>query len=171
MRRISLIVLMTLLLAPAAAWADRRASGDGSLMVSNANARVINVKGNGLIFGHIDQGTVTVIEYDAADTAAPQISGSAGRVVGNAVVYTGSDLRFLFPNGHYVLRLEGAGIDISAVGSGKVMAAGLGTLDDGSLAVNGGKSQDLGVLSVSASFGGSKSAATAAAPAGLARGH
>ena len=62
-------------------------------------------------------------------------------------------------------------ICISAVGSGKVTAAGFGTFDDGTVAVNGGKSQDLGVSAVSASFGGGKGAANAAAPAGLAKGH
>src|SRR5712692_9558439 len=101
MRRFSLTVLVSFLLAPTAALADQRAAGDGSLVVSDASARLITVKGSGLIFGHINQGTVTVVDYNAADATAPQISGSAGKIVGNTVVYSGTDLRFLFSNGRY----------------------------------------------------------------------
>jgi hypothetical protein len=172
MRRLSLIVLMSFLLVPAAAFADHRAAGDGSLVVSDASVRLITVKGSGLIFGHIDQGTVTVLDYNAANTTAPQISGSPGRLIGNAVVYSGSDLRFLFPNGRYSLRFDGVGIDISAVGKGTVTAAGLGSPDDGTLTVNGGRSQDLGLVPIVASFtGGVGKGGQSSAPPGLAKGH
>jgi hypothetical protein len=179
MRRHALILLALCLLAPAAAQADHRTAGDGSLVVSDASARVITVKGSGLIFGHIDQGTVTVVAYDAANTSAPQISGSPGKIVGQTVVYFGTDLRFLFPNGRYSLRFDGVGIDISAVGKGTVTASGLGTADDGTVAVNGGKPLDLGLLPLTASFNGGKGIGQNSgkgigqniAPAPLAKGH
>src|SRR5581483_7952660 len=98
-------------------------------------------QGSGLVFGHIQQGTLAVQSYDAADTYAPQISGASGRVVGNAVVYSGSDIRFLLPNGRFSIRIDGTGIDISAVGKGTVVAIGLGTADDGTLSVNSGAAQ------------------------------
>jgi hypothetical protein len=148
-----LALLAALLIAPAA-FADRHAVGDGALAVSGASARVIAVKGNGLIFGHIDQGSLTVLSYDAADSSAPQITGAIPKIVGNAVVYTGSDIRFLFPNGRYSLRFEGTGIDISAVGRGNVTALGLGTGHDGTLTANSGETQPLSVLSTTATFGG-----------------
>jgi hypothetical protein len=162
MRHCVLIFLASLLLVPAAL-AERRASGDGSLVVSNASARSIVLKGNGLIFGHLGSGTLTVVEYDAADTSAPQISGSTGRVVGNAVVYTGTDLRFLFPNGKYLLRLEGNDIDISAVGKGTVTAAGLGSADDGTLTVNNGKAQPVSLFPAAISFNGNGNSGAAKA--------
>src|SRR5712691_10658911 len=110
MLRFSLIVLVSILLAPATAVAERRAAGDGSLVVSDASARLITVTGSGLIFGHIDQGTVTVVDYNGADTTAPQVSGASGKIIGNVVVYSGADLRFFFPNGRYALRFDGIGI-------------------------------------------------------------
>jgi hypothetical protein len=147
------VLLAALLIAPAAL-ADRRATGDGALAVSGASARVIFLKGNGLIFGHIDQGTLTVLTYDATGTSAPQITGAIPKIVGNAVVYSGADIRFLFPNGRYALRFEGTGIDISAVGKGNVTALGLGTGHDGSMSVNSGDPEPLSVLSTTSSFGG-----------------
>jgi len=167
MYRLLPILLAGLLLAPSAL-ADRRQAGDGSLVVSDASARSIVLKGNGLVFGHIQQGTLTVQSYSAADTNAPQISGAVPRIVGNTVVYAGSDIRFLLPNGRYSLRIDGTGIDISAVGRGSIVAAGLGTIFDGTLSVNNGKPQALGVVTASATFNGASNvpAATAASVAG-----
>jgi len=156
-------ILLAFLLWVPAALADRHAAGDGSLVVSDASARTITLKGNGLIFGHIQQGTLTILSYDAADTSAPQISGATAKIVGNGVVYSGSDIRFLLPNGRYSLRIDGTGIDISAVGKGSVVATGLGTADDGTLSVNSNGSQALSVLTSSASFGGSSGGVAAGA--------
>ena len=162
MRRFLSVLLASLALVPAAL-ADRHGAGDGSLVVSDASARSILLKGNGLVFGHIHQGTLTVLNYDAADTSAPQISGATARIVGNTVVYAGTELRFLLPNGRYLLRIDGIGIDISAVGRGSIVATGLGTVDDGSLSVNSGKSQPITVLTTAASFTGVQGGGPAAA--------
>src|SRR5581483_10940602 len=97
-------ILIAFALSAPAALAATQAAGDGSLVVQDASARAITLKGSGLVFGHIQQGTLTVQSYDAADINAPQVSGSSGRIVGNAVVYSGSDIRFLLPNGRYTLR-------------------------------------------------------------------
>jgi hypothetical protein len=171
MRRFLLTVLVTILVAPAAALAADRAAGDGSLVVSGASARLITVKGSGLIFGHIDQGTVTVVDYSAADSSAPQISGASGKVIGSMVVYAGADVRFLFPNGRYSLRFDGTGISISAVGKGWVSATGLGTAEDGTVTVNGGKPQELGQALIIASFSGAGKAGLVTATASLSKGH
>jgi len=169
MRRLLLIPFACLLLAaPPVALAGGTAASSGSLVVSNAWVRQIVVQGNGTIFGHVDSGTLTVVSYDPADTQQPKVSGAVGRVVGNTVRYSGTDMRFLFPNGHYLITLEGAGIDISAVGAGTVAAAGLGTDNDGTLAVNGGKALQVGFTSGLAVFGGKKGqgASLTDAPAG-----
>src|SRR5579862_5103401 len=164
-------ILLAFLLWVPAALADRHAAGDGSLVVSDASARTITLKGNGLIFGHIQQGTLTILSYDAADTSAPQISGATAKIVGNGVVYSGSDIRFLLPNGRYTLRIDGTGIDISAVGKGTIVATGLGTDDDGTLSADGGPPQTIGVLPTTARFGvNSLATASNAGVPGLAKG-
>jgi hypothetical protein len=164
MRRLFLILLASVLLVPGAAFARDRATGDGSLQVADASARVIYVQGTGVIFGHFDWGVLTVVEpYDPVGLTAPQISGAPSKIVGNSVRYSGSDVRFLFPNGRYTLKFEGIGLDISAVGKGTVTAAGLGTPDDGDITVNGGKPQQLGLNVISASFGAKKESSPASA--------
>jgi hypothetical protein len=169
MLRLLFILLASLFLAPASALADLHASGDGSLVVNDANVRSIAAKGSGLIYGHIAQGTLTVVDYTAADANAPQISGAPARFVGNAVVYSGSDIRFLFPNGRYWLKFEGTGIYISAVGKGTATAAGLGTANDGTLTAGGGKGQALNAFSsTTASFGPGAKGSSVVAPATVA---
>jgi hypothetical protein len=152
-RLVPTLLVLVLLAAPAAALARDQVSGDGSLVVTDAWVRQIVVQGNGVIFGHIDSGTLTVYSYDPADSRPSQVSGAVAKVSGTTTRYSGSDVRFLFPNGHYLLKLEGGGIDISAVGRGTVTATGLGTEDDGSLSINGNKPQKLGFISSLALFG------------------
>src|SRR4051812_15333705 len=57
--RLVLMLLVLVLAAPAAAVAVEQSSGDGSLVVSSASVRTITVQGNGLVFGHFDQGVLT----------------------------------------------------------------------------------------------------------------
>jgi hypothetical protein len=159
MRRLLLIPFACLLLAlPTAAVARDSGASSGSLVVSDAWVRQIVVQGSGTIYGHIDSGTLTVVSYDPADRSLPQVNGAAGKPVGTTTRYSGTDMRFLFPNGRYLITLEGAGIDISAIGQGTITAAGLGTDDDGTLAVNGGKALQVGFTSGLAVFGARKGA-------------
>src|SRR5205085_4792323 len=117
MRKLCLVLLATLLLVPAAAFAERGSSGDGSLSVSDANGRLV-VSGHGVIFGHLDRGTITVVgDYKPDNNSAlSSVSGAKMKFTGGNVVYNGSDVRFLFPGGRYTLIVDGTGIDISAVG-------------------------------------------------------
>jgi len=138
MRKLCLVLLASLLLVPAAALAERGSSGDGSLVVNNAVAR-LSVSGHGLIFGHLDRGSITIVgDYRPDDnTALPSVSGARMRFTGSNIVYSGTDVRFLFPSGRFVLILDGTGIDISAVGTGKLTAVGKGSPDDGTVTVDG----------------------------------
>jgi hypothetical protein len=157
MRRLLLIPFACLLLAlPPAAVARDSAATNGSLVVSDAWVRQIVVQGSGTIYGHIDSGTLIVVSYDPAGTSVAQVNGAAGRQIGNTTRYSGTDMRFLFPNGKYLITLEGAGIDISAIGQGTITAAGLGTDNDGTLSVNGGKAYQVGFTSGLAVFGTKK---------------
>jgi hypothetical protein len=155
MRRLSLLLLLTALVLSPLALAARTAPGDGSLVVSNANGTVV-VWGKGLIYGHFSRGALTVIDYKPDEATAPSVSGAKMKplTADLSVVYSGSDVRFLFPGGKYTLRFDGAGIDISAVGKGVVLVNGAGSGDDGSFTVNGAKSQPIGVAALSATYGG-----------------
>ena len=119
-----LVLWLVVLAAPAAALAAADATGDGSLAVTRASGTIF-VQGRGVIYGHF---------------------GSSG-------VYTGTDVRFLLPSGRYTIELIGVRIDASAVGRGNVVVSGLGTLDDGSFAVNGGRPQPLTRLADNDTFG------------------
>jgi hypothetical protein len=155
MRRFSLLALVVALLGPAAAMADRSANGDGSLVVSNAAAK-LTVSGRGLIYGHIDRGTITVVgDYKPDDHGAlPSVSGAKLRLVAGNVVYSGSDMRFIFPGGRYSLTLDGVGIDISAVGAGKFSAVGKGFSDDGTFTVDGNAPQPVDWAVAPVAYGG-----------------
>jgi hypothetical protein len=155
MRKLCLIALATLFLLPAAAWAERGASGDGSLVIADASAR-ITVSGHGLIFGHVDHGSVTVIGDYKPDShsALSSVSGAKLRVVNGNVVYSGTDMRFFFPGGRYTLVIDGVGIDVSAVGNGKFSAIGKGLSDDGSYIVDGSAPQSIDAVTGTTPYGG-----------------
>jgi hypothetical protein len=166
MRRPSLILLVAALVLPTAAIAARQAPGDGSLIVKGATGKVI-VQGRGLIYGYFDRGSLTVVDYEPDGLAVPSVSGARmtpARGKKANVVYTGSDVRFLFPGGEYTLRFEGTGIDLSGVGVGQVQALGLGMAQAvglgtavvaprGTIAVNGTRPIVLGVEPVVLTYG------------------
>ncbi len=149
MRKLCLVLLASLFLLPAVALAEGAASNGGSLVVSDANGK-LTVSGHGLIFGHLDRGTITVVgDYKPDDnTALSSVSGAKMKVTGGNVVYTGSDVRFLFPGGRYTLVVDGAGIDLSAVGTGKLTAVGKGSAADGWVTVDGGTPQSIDLIDV-----------------------
>jgi hypothetical protein len=166
MRRFSLIAVVLLLAFPAAALASAGAVGDGSLSISNANVNAIVVIGHGLIYGYVDQGAVTVISYTPDDSNQFQISGAAAPTKSPAggTRYAGSAMRFLI-SGAYVLKFEGSGINLSAVGRGTASAIGSdASSSDGTLVANGGKPQLLGHSQIVSSYG--STALTAAAKSG-----
>jgi hypothetical protein len=149
MRKLCLLLLAGLLVLPAAAVADRGGPSGGSLVVSDANAR-LTLSGHGLIFGHLGRGTITVVgDYKPDDNnSLSSVSGAKMKFTGGNVVYSGSDVRFWFPGGRYTLIVDGTGIDISAVGNGKLTAVGKFLADDGTVAVDGGTPQSIDSVSV-----------------------
>jgi hypothetical protein len=169
MRRLPLLLFVLVFLASAAtALAGSVAAGDGSLVVAGASARIIVVQGSGVIFGHITQGTLTVVDYKGSDPTPEQVSGSILKIpAGSTTQYSGTDIRFAL-NGHYKLLFDGIGIDISAVGKGAVSAIGVGSANDGNVGTNGGKGVPLSVAPTTLVFGASK--APNYAPAAVAKG-
>jgi hypothetical protein len=142
MRKALVFVSLCVLLAPALAIGSGSASGDGSLVVTDANAQ-LTISGQGLIYGHIDSGTLTVVGDYKPDNnnSLSTVTGAKQTIVGRNVVYTGSDVRFYFPGGKYNLIVSGTGIDLSAVGKGTISSVGFGLGDDGSFSLDSGRSR------------------------------
>jgi hypothetical protein len=156
-----LVLLLVLLAVTPAAWAAAGSSGDGALAVTRASGTIF-VQGRGVIYGHFDSGTLMVLDYRPDDlTSVPAVSSGKSKYSGSSGVYTGTDVRFLLPSGRYTIELIGVRIDASAVGRGNVVVTGLGTFDDGSFAVNGGKPQPLSRIADNDSFGSSGPTVTA----------
>jgi hypothetical protein len=98
---------------------------------------------------------MTVLDYRPDGNLALSVSGARMKATSaNNPMYSGNDVRFLLPGGKYTLKFEGVGIDISAVGKGKIEVSGKGSSNDGSFAVNGAKAQSLTPATARASFGG-----------------
>jgi hypothetical protein len=143
MRKLALIFVLALAVPALAAAADL-ATGDGALGVSSASGTIV-VQGRGLVYGHFDSGTILVLDYKPDDgVSVPSISGSKGKLVRIGTgSFSGSDVRFLLPSGRYTIQVIAADISASAIGKGTIVATGLGTPDDGSFSVNGGKPEPL----------------------------
>jgi hypothetical protein len=153
MRRFALVLAVAALAVPALAAAGGLAVGDGSLGVSGASGTIV-VQGRGVIYGHFDSGTLLVLDYRPDDgTSAPSYSGGKQKVTRGTGSVSGNDVRFLFPSGRYTIELIATNINASAVGKGTIAATGLGTSDDGSITVNGGKPEPLTRGSMNDSFG------------------
>jgi hypothetical protein len=140
MRRLSLILLSCLIVAPAAL-ANARATGDGVLEVSNVDGTVL-VTGKGVLWGQMHVGRLVVNDPLLGD-GTPLVSGWEKRVPGvcdTCTVYSGRDLHFRVTGGKYRLYFDGAGIDFSAVGVGTAALTGdVSALDAGDYALDGGK--------------------------------
>jgi hypothetical protein len=154
MRRICLILLLSALGAPAAAFALPQPPGDGSLAVSGGSGALV-VKGRGVIFGSFAQGTLVVLAYrpdNPGDTLT--VSGASVRTDAGVTTYSGSQVRFLVPSGRYTLELIATGINVSAVGRGTAGASADGVLSAGSLALDGAKPLPFAQVTGPQVFGG-----------------
>lgn len=140
MRRLSLIVLACLVVAPAAL-AAANATGDGVLELSAVNATVA-LNGKGVVWGQMDKGKLVVNDIDPT-VGDISVSGAEHKVLGpcdSCVTYTGRDIHFRVTGGKYKLFFQGAGIDFTAVGVGTVSLTGDPTFDNaGTFALDGGK--------------------------------
>ena len=67
-------------------------------------------------------------------------------------------MRLFFPAGQYTLIVDGYGIDLSAVGAGSFTAVGKGFIDDGYVVVDGGRAQDIDLVSGNVAYGGKANA-------------
>ncbi len=140
MRRLSFILLSTLVVAPAAL-AGSSATGDGVLELRAVNAAVL-LNGKGVVWGQMDRGKLVVNDVDPAVGDIP-VSGAEHKVLGpcdTCITYTGRDIHFRVTGGKYRLWFQGAGIDFTAVGLGSASLTGDVTVGDaGDFALDGGR--------------------------------
>jgi len=155
MRRVAILVLSALALAaPAAALAFGDAGGDGSLVVKNGAAprgvAVVTLTMNGTTIGHVSTGSPDqfdkVVIYDANNTGnigASAVNGTLLSRTSNAdaqkTTLVGSDFRFRAAGGLYKIWIYGSGVDLFAVGNGRVTLQGQPAgSPDGKYSINGG---------------------------------
>ena len=142
-------ILSASLLAAAAAFAARPPVEDGTLTVQHGRG-TIAMKLKGSIIGRLSKGTLTITE--PADQTATIIVRGAERTrypSETTTVYTGNNIRFRVADDRKLtLRLNGKGMNFSAVGRGDGWMDGLGDPSDGiffdgSYSLNGGPYQSL----------------------------
>lgn len=148
MRRLCLILLACLVVAPAALAASG-AAGDGVLELRNVYANV-TIAGTGVLWGQMDKGALIVTDPNPTDgdvyvtgsdkPPKPQPDGS--------MLYAGRDLTFRITGGAYKLQfLNGTGVDLTTVGVGKAtIVPSLTVVDDGDYALDGGKWKPVPIL-------------------------
>ncbi|HXR10972.1 MAG TPA: hypothetical protein VN770_01645 [Gaiellaceae bacterium] len=158
MRRLATIGLSVFALAvPAAALAFTSSSTDGTLVVQGGSAprgvAVATLVIAGTAIGHVSTGSPdqldkVVIEDDTLPPGTGEIGASAtnGTYLArtssgdNRTKLVGSDFRFRAAAGTYRIWIYGSGVNVFAVGNGKVTLQGLPDVGstDGRYSLNGG---------------------------------
>jgi len=138
MLRLALLGVLALgiVLPVAVSNAARTSPTDGCLVISNSNS-IVTVKATGTIVGRFEQGEVTITDptpgdgtvkvtgYDEAVPLTPPATGGTRKRYSGA-----SNVRFR-ASGKTTVRVEAIGIDLSAVGRGKVTLNGGVFIDPG----------------------------------------
>jgi hypothetical protein len=154
MRRLLLILLLVGLTLPAVALGGPRAADDGTLAVRKASGEtfgssVIDLRLDGAVVGHINAGKLVVL---ASSKGPDPVVVGAERTYDRddgATVYLGKDIGFKAIGGLYRLRITGFGIDLNAVGQGRVALQGLA----GRYSLNGGDWLPLPLLATTFAIG------------------
>jgi len=140
MRRLCLIMLCGLVAVPAAL-AAARAPGDGVLEVSKVDGLIVVTGTRGTLWGQMDKGKLVVSDPIAGDGVVFVSGAEKTHALNDTVtVYSGADIHFRVTGGKYKLRLQGTGIDFTAVGVGTAQLGGDVLADDpGTFAQDSGK--------------------------------
>jgi hypothetical protein len=150
-RRILLTCALIALVLPAAAAGERRAPGDGTLVIKDGVGSV-QIIARGVVIGRFDQGTVRIKDPNPDDTVEEVVTGAERTRQLNEfwTVYSGKNVRFRFIGGRFTVRVEkSVGIDLSASGKGMVALQGRGSSNDGTYSLNGDSPLPLPVYGMS----------------------
>lgn len=141
---LTLLILTTASLAvAAAASAGRAPSEDGTLSVRDGRAMIL-LRMKGSVIGKLKKGRLVLTEPIAAGTTVVVRGAEAERDLPNRTTeYSGTNIWFRIADDHrFVVRLEGKGLNFSAVGRGNGWMDGWGdpaggVFFDGSYSLNG----------------------------------
>jgi hypothetical protein len=128
MRKHILLLLACLLALPAMASAAlMRSTGDGTLSVEDGQGRIV-IDARGGVIGRFDRGSVTILDRTPDDAFEAKVWGATREIeLGlDRERYFGPGVRFRLIGGSFRIVIHGAGIDLSAVGTGFVTLEGSG---------------------------------------------
>ena len=128
MRKNIMLLLAFALAVPAVgAAAVMRGAGDGTLSVEDGQGRIV-IDARGGIIGRFDRGNITILDRTPDDNFQPRVWGATHEIVLglDRERYFGQAVRFRLIGGSFRIVINGAGIDLSAVGSGVVSLEGSG---------------------------------------------
>jgi len=125
MGKLLLFLLAVAALAPAAADAATGAIGDGTLSVDNGHGSV-QIQARGAVLGRVAKGSVMIADLTPDDTSDPSVWGWETAVprLDGSTTYRGDKIRFRLIGGGWRIVVKGSGIDVSAVGRGRVWLNG-----------------------------------------------
>jgi hypothetical protein len=138
MRRLALlVVLLAAAAVPGVVLAGEIAASDGCLVVQNAKG-VVTVNAKGTIVGRFDQGGQVTITDPIAGDGTVRVTGydEVERLTDTKKRYSGISVVRFRASGRTTIRVEAIGIDLSAVGRGKVTLNGAGFFDPGTFSLD-----------------------------------
>ena len=140
MRRLLPFALLAILAFPAASAARESAPTDGTLSVHDGKGMII-VAARGGVIGSFAQGKITIVDPIGGDGTGPIVTGDDFPPIEHndtTTTWRGTKVRFRLIGGFFRIKIQGRGINLSAVGTGTATLNGAGTEDDGTFSVNGG---------------------------------
>jgi len=139
MRRLGLVASALLLAIPAISFARPMPPGDGTLVVTKGRGTIV-LQVKGAVIGRMGNGKLTLTDNDPYDEQTPVVRHVRAKLQLNdaTTVYKGQKIRYRMVEGSYRLKLEGTGIELSAVGRGWVTFDGDDRfVNDGMYSLNG----------------------------------
>jgi hypothetical protein len=141
MRALHTFAVLAALALPAASAARDQGASDGTLSVQGGRG-IITISARGGVIGSFARGSVTISDPIEGDGTGPIVTGDDFPPVEKnetTTTWRGTKVRFRIIGGSFRIVVRGRGINLSLVGTGKVILDGAGTGDDGSYSVNGGE--------------------------------
>ena len=106
--------------------ATEKTPGDGCLVVANGYGKVTVKLTRGVVFGRLDEGTVTIDDLAVDDGAVPSVYGAPGVKLGeHRKQYAGSFIRFR-TKGAVRISIEAQAMNLSVVGKGAAWLSSFG---------------------------------------------
>jgi len=143
MRRLLVLGSLTALLAVPAALSAKPKPPDapGSLSVRTGRGEIV-LQVRGAVIGRMAGGKLTLTDNDPYDEQEPDVHGRLRtrprQLSDETTVYQGRQIRFRVMDGSYRLKMNGTGINLSAVGHGWVILQGDVRFDNpGTYSLNG----------------------------------